>query len=372
MVFPGKLAIQQRVLASYRAPFFNALAKTCTGGLSVCAGQPMPDESITITNSLQEARYKPVRNLHLFRGSLLLCYQQGLVDWLGDWDPDVLITEVNARTISTPVALRWMRKHSRPVMGWGLGSPPPASFPGILKTPGENLVRSTLRQYLRHFDGLLTYSRRGAEEYAALGFPADRIFIAPNAVTPPPIHPLPVRPERFDGRPTILFVGRLQKRKRVDTLLQACASLPMNLQPNLVIVGGGPEYDSLSLLAKQIYPLAKFPGALHGADLAPLFLAADLFVLPGTGGLAVQEAMSYGLPIIMGAGDGTNDDLVRPENGWQLPNLEALTVILKDALSDVSRLRDMGAVSYRIVAKEINLDRMVLIFLQALQTVTSG
>ena len=140
----------------------------------------------------------------------------------------------------------------------------------------------------------------------------------------------------------MLFVGRLQKRKRVDDLLQACAALPPTLQPRLVIVGDGPERVSLESLAKTVYPSAEFPGARHGAELASYFSAADLFVLPGTGGLAVQEAMSHGLPVIMGQGDGTNDDLVRPANGWQLPGPEKLAEVLREALSDVSHLRAMG------------------------------
>lgn len=370
--FSGKLAIQQRVLTTYRAPFFDALASACERGLSVCAGLPLPEESITVTDSLLVARFHPARNLHLFRGPFLLCHQRGLMDWLAGWDPDVLIAEANPRDISTPAALRWMKKRDRPVLGWGLGSPASSSIPAFFKRPGEGMLKTTLRSYLRRFDGLLTYSRRGAEEYAALGFPADRIFVAPNAATPPPSHPLPVRPDRFNGRPNILFVGRLQARKRLDTLLQACASLPEPLQPRLVIVGDGPEYASLVELGKKIYPLAEFAGPVHGPDLVPFFIAADLFVLPGTGGLAVQEAMSYGLPVVMGAGDGTNDDLVRPGNGWQVPGLEALAGVLHTALADVSRLRAMGAASYRIVAEEINLDKMVGVFLKALSVFTAG
>jgi glycosyltransferase involved in cell wall biosynthesis len=103
-------------------------------------------------------------------------------------------------------------------------------------------------------------------------------------------------------------------------------------------------------------------------DLVPYFSDADLFVLPGTGGLAVQEAMSFGLPVIMGRGDGTNADLVRPENGWQIPpdSIEALLEALQAALKDVSRLRRMGAESFRIVCEEINLECMVDGFINAL------
>jgi len=29
--------------------------------------------------------------------------------------------------------------------------------------------------------------------------------------------------------------------------------------------------------------------------------------------------MAYGLPVIVAEGDGTQSDLVRPENGWRIP-----------------------------------------------------
>jgi len=360
--FPGKLAIQQRVLTPYRATFFDALAQACDGGLSVFAGLPRPEESIATTGMLNVARLTSARNLHLLRGPFYLCFQRGLLKWLADVNPDVLIVEANPRTLSTPSALHWMKQHERPVLGWGLGAP-------RLAGPLSSLRKTRWASFLRPFEALITYSRRGAGEYAALGVPADRIFIAPNAASPRPTSPIPLRSPTFDGKPSVLFVGRLQARKRIDTLLQACAALNEDLQPRLVIVGDGPERIPLERLAGSIYPSAEFPGAKHGVELAAYFSAADLFVLPGTGGLAVQEAMSYGLPVIMGQGDGTNDELVRPTNGWQLAGPETLTGVLREALSDVSRLRAMGAESYRIVAEEINLEKMVGVFVEALNEV---
>ncbi len=360
-----KLALQQRVLTTYRAPLFDALAQACAGGLSVFAGLPRPEESIAATDKLQVARYSAAHNLHILRGPLYFCYQRGLLDWLAAWNPDAIIVEANPRYLATPAAIRWMHQRERPVIGWGLGAPPSGS-PHFLQKWGERQRGAFLNQ----FDALLTYSRLGAEQYAAIGFPAEKIFVAPNAATPRPNHPMPVRPEKFDGRPNVLFVGRLQARKRIDALLQACAALPEPLQPRLVIVGDGPERPALESLAQTLYPRAEFPGAKHGADLEPYFRAADLFVLPGTGGLAVQEAMSWGLPIVMGQGDGTNDDLVRPGNGWQLPEVEALGEVLCEALADAPRLRAMGAESYRIVAEEINLENMVGVFVEAVNAVT--
>jgi glycosyltransferase involved in cell wall biosynthesis len=358
-MFNGRIGLIQRVLPSYRAPFFEALAAASAGGLSVFAGQPLPVESIATAASLNVARLAAAQNLHLFNPQhpLYFCYQRGLPAWLETWNPDALIVEANFRYLSSPAAIRWMKRRGRPVIGWGLGAP---LSRGLL---------STLRQkFLLQFDALVAYSARGAEQYAGAGFPPGRIFVAPNAVAAKPAHPLPARAEPAGPRPVVLFVGRLQARKRVASLLKACAELPEPLRPRLVIIGDGPERQTLESLAAGIYPSAEFPGAKHGADLAPCFLTADLFVLPGTGGLAVQEAMTYGLPVIVAQGDGTQEDLVRPANGWQIPPEDdfALLFALQEALSDLPRLRKMGAESYRIVSEEINLEKMVNAFLKAI------
>ncbi len=362
--FEGSLALQQRVLTAYRAPLFDALAQACTGGLSVCAGLPRPQESIAVTDHLQFAEFVSVQNSHLLQGPFYLCYQHGLPAWLEHCSPDALIVEANPRYLATPAAVRWMKRHGKPVIGWGLGAPSPSG-------PLSGFRQARRLALLRPFDALITYSRRGADEYARLGFPAARIFMAPNAAAARPTQPMPARSTGFTGKPVVLFVGRLQARKRIDLLLQACAALPAALQPRLVIVGDGPERSALEMLAQTVYPSAEFIGASHGTELAGYFSAADLFVLPGTGGLAVQEAMSYGLPVIMGQGDGTNDQLVRSGNGWQIPpdDISALVGTLHTALSDALRLRRMGAESYRIVRDEINLEKMVGVFVEALNSI---
>ncbi|MDH3944877.1 MAG: glycosyltransferase, partial [Anaerolineae bacterium] len=174
------------------------------------------------------------------------------------------------------------------------------------------------------------------------------------------------------GAPVVLFVGRLQGRKRLDNLLRACAGLPEGLQPRLLIVGDGPEKQALEALAQDVYPQAEFAGTQHGEALEAYFRKADLFVLPGTGGLAIQEAMAQGLPVMVAEGDGTQSDLVRRENGWLLPpgDLEALMRMLGEALGDAGRLRKMGVESYRIAQEEINIASMVEIFVKVLQRLT--
>lgn len=353
-LYSGRLGLQQRVLPSYRVPFFDLLASQCAGGMNLFAGMPRPVEMI-VSGKTKVAKLTEANNIHLLGGKFYLCHQQGFIRWLEETDPNALIVEANPRYLSTPSAVKWMHARGRKVIGWGLGSPSP-----FRRGVG---VRS---RFINQFDAMLSYSQRGAEEYAALGFPREKIFVAHNSVSPAPEFPMPARPSTFAVTPTLLFVGRLQARKRIDSLLRACADLGTN--PRLMIVGDGPERAALETLANEIYPSAEFIGAKHGAELKPYFAQADLFVLPGTGGLAVQEAMSYGLPVIVAKGDGTQDDLVREKNGWQIPpeNYDALLAAMKNALSDITRLREMGKESFRIVSEEINIQKMADSFVTAL------
>ena len=346
--YSGRLALQQRVLPSYRVPFFDLLAESCDNGMSLFAGLARPIEMI-VSGQTRVAKLKQAENIHLFSGGLYLCHQKGIVNWLEEWQPDSLIVEANPRNISTPSAVRWMHARGKRVIGWGLGAPKQSGI---------------WARFIHQFDAMLTYSQRGAEEYAALGFPREKIFVAHNSVSPAPTSNL--QPSTSNIQPTLLFVGRLQARKKLDSLLRACAE--MESKPRLIIVGDGPERTALEALAKDVYPAAEFAGEKHGAEVKPYFAEADLFVLPGTGGLAIQEAMSYGLPVIVAKGDGTQDDLVREGNGWQIQpdDYGALVAAMKNALSDPARLRRMGAESFRIVSEEINIQKMADAFVNAL------
>src|SRR5215211_7039190 len=191
--FPGRLAVQQRVLPNYRAPFFDLLASACDKGMSLFTGLPRRSEGITIANQLQVAHYQLGKNIHLLNGNFYLCYQFGLMDWLKNWNPDALVVEANPRYLSTRSAVRWMHERKKPVVGWGLGSFPVRGF-----------RKQRRLSFISQFDAIIAYSQRGADEYAALGFPRQKIFVAHNSVSPPPASAPDERLWTID-RPTILF-----------------------------------------------------------------------------------------------------------------------------------------------------------------------
>ena len=113
---------------------------------------------------------------------------------------------------------------------------------------------------------------------------------------------------------SFLYVGGVSKLKSIDILLDVMSICnnknDLNIRLNIV----GPILDD-----EKVYFLEKFEeiknvkyyGSLYGKDLKKVWLQNNCFILPGIGGLAVNEALSYGLPVITTEGDGTIPDFVK-------------------------------------------------------------
>lgn len=356
LIFRGDIAIHDLRLPVYRRTMFEQLVRQVDGRVSVLTGTHDNETGMATATEILGADYVTVPTSRLLGGPAVLYWQHGVTDWLRRCSPDVVISAGNARIISTLGARRWARRSGIPVLGWGLGT--------MMIARGLEWMRTPLRNaFYRGYDGIIAYSTRARDQYVEAGVPEDRVFVVHNCIAPRPTSPPPARSERFEHRPRLVFVGRVYPGKRVDLILEALARFAPAERPVLEVVGTGPSIPELEAEAQASLSPGDvvFSGALFGDDLREAFDRADLFVMPGLGGLAVQEAMARGLPVVVGESDGTQDDLVRPENGWilQSPDVDRLEGILRDAVSDSQRLRAMGQESFRIAHDELNLERMI-------------
>ena len=147
------------------------------------------------------------------------------------------------------------------------------------------------------------------------------------------------------GRPRVLCVAHLYRRKRVDVLLRAFAR--MRGDAVLRIAGAGPERSRLEALARQLEIVGRveFLGHLPFAQLVGEYRNAAVFALPSVQegfGIVFLEAMASSLPIVAARAGAVpefvaNGILVRPGDDFDLA--EALTRLLDDA----SMRRTMGA-----------------------------
>lgn len=157
--------------------------------------------------------------------------------------------------------------------------------------------------------------------------------------------------------PAILFVGRLDKEKKIDTLLQAIVHLKdKKIGFHVVITGEGKDGSRLHQLIEtlDITSYVTFTGVLSAEDLPNIYKTADIFVMPGIAelqSLVTMEAMASGLPVV-GANaialphlikNGENGYLFKPGDSHNLA--DKLLTLLNDG-----KLREkMGARSLEMI-----------------------
>jgi len=144
------------------------------------------------------------------------------------------------------------------------------------------------------------------------------------------------------SRPVILFIARLAKHKGADYLIEAMPEIIRKFpKTNLIIVGQGPEKESLKKLAIQlkvndnIYFLGKVPNK----ELPYYYNQADVFVLPSLReGLPVvlMEAMSSGCPVVATNIAGNPDMIESGQNGFLIKTKspKKISKAILDILSD--------------------------------------
>ena len=147
-----------------------------------------------------------------------------------------------------------------------------------------------------HVDLFLSPSRFTIEAHRARG------FTRPMRHLP---HFLPVRETavagevRSPGRPYFLFVGRLERLKGVDRLVELFRSYDA---ADLLIAGDGDQEGDLRRRAAGLRHV-RFLGRVHPAELPALYAGAVALVVPSLGyevfGLVLLEAFAQGTPAIV-------------------------------------------------------------------------
>lgn len=182
----------------------------------------------------------------------------------------------------------------------------------------------------------------------------------------------------------LLHIGRLVKWKRVDLLIEAFArTLTQYPDAELVIVGNGPELDNLKKQAASLgLPLrskeengvngrgcVRFIGAVYDPkELGAYMNEATVYVLAGMGGLSINDAMTYALPVVCSVCDSTERDLVTDgRNGlfFRDGDADSLTEKILQLLASPQECRRMGQESERIIREQINIDTVSERYLKA-------
>jgi phosphatidylinositol alpha-mannosyltransferase len=165
-----------------------------------------------------------------------------------------------------------------------------------------------LRPLMRRLSARIAVSA-AARRTVAAHFPY-QFDIVPNGIDIGRFRGSPSRPALMPGdRCCVLYVGRLEPRKGVETLIRAMALVGRH-QPRamLVVVGDGPERSALDDLAHRLDAPVRFVGRVEDDQLPAFLHAADIVCSPALGGesfgIVLLEAMACGKPIVASRIDG--------------------------------------------------------------------
>jgi glycosyltransferase involved in cell wall biosynthesis len=131
--------------------------------------------------------------------------------------------------------------------------------------------------------------------------------------------PAPGRSELGLRRPVVGGMGRLDRQKGFDVLIDALETLP---GVSAVVAGDGPERDALMRRIRDRSLSDRFSIVPWTSDIGPFLRSLDVFVLPSRYEglpLALLEAMATGTPVVAADVGGVGEAVVSGEDGLLVP-----------------------------------------------------
>lgn len=260
-------------------------------------------------------------------------------------DHDVIVEDLNKvplftpRWGSTPVVL--LVHHLFGTTAFQEANPVLAAATWLLERPVPRVFREV---------PVVAVSASTARDLEARGFAPDRIQVVPNGIDTGRLTPLPPGASRYP-EPTILYLGRVKRYKRVDLVLEALALLrERGRSARLLVVGRGDHAATLRRRARGLglgEDRVRFLGFVSEEDKLDLLRRAWVHVLtsPKEGwGIANLEAAACGTPTVASDSPGLRDSVKHGATGLLVPHgdVEALAEALDALLADPDRVEAMG------------------------------
>lgn len=297
----------------------------------------------------------------------MLRYQHQVAKLICSLRPTVVVTMCHAGTLSEWQLLNLKKRVPFKLVAWQCGY---EYHPGRLKS-------WVLDKFIAGFDHHLAYHSNAKRFAVDHGSRPDQVTITHNTINETSLDYMPkeearrlieLRHPELAGKKIILYVGAVLEEKRLEAVFE---SLDILARTDLafLLVGNGPHLEELKRKHARRKDFIATGRIIEG--VGQYFDAADVFVLPGTGGLAINEAMAHGLAVISGYADGSADDLVIDgKNGFRLKteSSEEFACLLDNILSDPATARAMGDSGREMIRGHLSFEKFIYRVVTALTT----
>ena len=159
-----------------------------------------------------------------------------------------------------------------------------------------------------------------------------------------------------------VYVGSLFRIKRVDRLIRAIARVDRDSSCTLIVVGDGPERDSLQTLAGECDCDVRFFGWIPHAEISRVVGCCDAFVMASMSeGLptSAQEAMCCGVPVVALDVGGLREIVIEGMTGLLARDETQMARIVGRLVEHRDIAMSMGKRAYDFARCELSVDRSV-------------
>ena len=169
------------------------------------------------------------------------------------------------------------------------------------------------------------------------------------------------KPKKFKSTGNVLYIGRFDRGKGIETLIEATAIAQKNISFNLIMAGTG-NIEFYKRFAVRHNVSAEFIGKVPYSEMPDLIQDSEVVVAPferiEAFPRAVTEAAACGRAVITTNISGSVDIVEDGKNGKIVPpqNPEALGKAISDLLKDKAKLETMGIEGRKIVENKLNND----------------
>lgn len=262
--------------------------------------------------------------------------------------PQVVVTEGGQNSINNFQVYLYCKLFGKKYIQWDLGRG--------YKDFGRSFLRRLYMCYYkfitRNSSLIFGYNSSSRQYFLDLGIPSAKIIVLNNTVDTNSLRR--VINESNDRMPDdlqkifdknkkyLIFVGTLLPSKNIESFLNIMRLLGNDY--HLIIIGGGEEYyiDSLKVLFREIN--CTFFGYKRPEELLPYYRISLFSILPGLGGLSINQAMAFGVPVLCTKADGAEKDIVYDnETGFIYNDVEELVSFITSKSKDDWALMGVNA-----------------------------
>jgi glycosyltransferase involved in cell wall biosynthesis len=219
------------------------------------------------------------------------------------------------------------------------------------------LYREVERRYLDTVDAVVCNSTTTRDAVTGLGVPDDATVVAPPAGDrfDPDIGPERIAARAHEGPLRLVFVGNIERRKGLDTLVDGIAAA--DAEAELTVVGRAVDEGYVASVRERVRDAGldervRFTGRLSDADLAAVLESSHVLAVPSRYegfGIVYLEGLSFGLPALASRAGGAIDIVTDGETGVLVDpdDPAAVAAAVERLAADRDRLAAMGRAARR-------------------------